>query len=191
MRRSASLIFVLTVLAIGCGGDIQPEQPQAPDIGDQTQSAVMEFPFTADEIRDEWVTGLILNVRRSHPEGTSFERWTVVNADERGADIEYVTTDGSGNAIGEPRIEHTTWVELRDHASFPATHSTREWVSRSTQIGDLEGWLYRVSDPETGTVQEFFFAAKVPGAPVQMRILDGEDTVYELEQLMRMRPVTE
>lgn len=191
MRRLATCVFGLTLLVIGCGGgDMSTEQTSPALPGDPAEPEILEHPFTADEIRDEWVTGLILNVRRSDPEGTIFERWTVVNADEQGADIEYVTTDGGGNAIGEPRVENTTWVELRDHASFPAALSTRERVSRSTQIGDLDGWLYRVSDPETGTVQEFFFAEKVPGAPVQMRILDGDNTVYELEQSMRMRPVT-
>jgi hypothetical protein len=78
--------------------------------------------------------------------------------------------------------------ELRDHASFPAAHSTREWVSRSTVLGDFEGWLYRVAEPGAAVVNEFFFVPTLPGAPVQMRILEGDATVFELEQTARLRP---
>ena len=35
---------------------------------------------------------------------------------------------------------------------------------------------------------EFFFVPAMPGAPVLMRILAGQNTVFELEQLERQRP---
>ena len=191
MRRFSICVITISLAVTGCGGEHQSEQAQATEVVDPQSPEILEPPFTADEIRDEWVTGLILMVRRSDPEEIVFERWTVVEADDQGADIEYVTTDDKGNPTGDPSVKRSTWVELRDHAAFPAAQASREWVERSTQIGELEGWLYRVSTPDTAAVQEFFFAEEVPGAPVQMRIVDGENTVYELEQFMRMRPVTE
>ena len=37
-------------------------------------------------------------------------------------------------------------------------------------------------------VQEFFFVPAMPGAPVLMRVLAGQTTVFKLEQLERLRP---
>ena len=148
-------------------------------------------PFTAEEIRDEWVPGFRIMMRHTFPEKTMIERWTVVAADDQGVEIENAAIDDGGSVLGEPTVVRSTWVELRDHASFPAKHSTREWVSRSTALGDFEGWLYRVADPEAATIQEFFFAPELPGAPVQMLILEGESTVFELEQTARLRPETQ
>ena len=145
-------------------------------------------PFTAEQIRDEWVPGLRLLMRRSYPEDTRIERWTVVAADDQGVEIEYATIAEDGSVEGELSTARTEWVELRDHASFPAAHSTREWVSRSTSLGDFDGWLYRVAEPGAALANEYFFVPELPGAPVLMRILEGETTVFELEQTARLRP---
>jgi hypothetical protein len=127
-------------------------------------------------------------MRRSSPDQQVTERWTVVAADDQGVDIEYANLDENGQVVGDPRVQRSTWVELRDHASFPAAHSTREWVARTTQLGDFEGWLYRVADPDTGTVTEFFFVPELPGAPVQMSTVRGDTTIFELEQVARLHP---
>ena len=116
---------------------------------------------------------------------------TVLAADDEGAEIEYATIADDGSVDGEPSVSRSSWIELRDHASFPASHSTREWVSRSTALGDFEGWLYRVAEPDAATVREFFFVPSLPGAPVKMRILEGESTITELEQTARLRPETD
>ena len=105
-----------------------------------------------------------------------------------GVEIEFVNLDADGQVSGDPDVRRSTWLELRDHASFPADTSSREWVSRSTALGSFEGWLYHVPDVKTGTVTEFFFVSEYPGAPVQMRILNGETTMFELEQTARLRP---
>jgi hypothetical protein len=127
-------------------------------------------------------------MRRTSPEETVVERWTVVAADETGAEIEYATIGDDGSVVGEPTVKRSTWVELRDHASFPAAVSSREWVALATQLGQFEGWLYRTADDGASTVQEFFFVPELPGGPVRMRILEGDTTVFELEQTARLRP---
>jgi hypothetical protein len=185
MRRSAPFFFA-------CGGGESPvELEQAPVDLDPEDSTILMRPFTAEEIRDEWVPGLRLLMRHSFPEETRIERWTVVAADDEGVEIEKATIADDGSVVGEPSVVRSTWVELRDHASFPAAHSTREWVSRSTMLGDFEGWLYRVANPDAAVVNEFFFVPSMPGAPVQVRALEGEETVFELEQTARLRPNTD
>jgi hypothetical protein len=191
MRRSAPFVLVSILLVFGCGASDSPvEVAHAPEDLDPEDPTILMRPFTAEEIRSEWVPGFRLLMRRSFPEQTRIERWTVVAADDEGAEIEYATIADDGSIEGEPSVSRSSWSELRDHASFPASHSTRERVSRSTALGDFEGWLYRVADPEAATVQEFFFVPTLPGAPVQMRIFEGEATVLELEQTARLRPDT-
>ena len=204
IRVKISVAVMFTLLALGCGGN-PPAENQSHDASgleappavpvaaalDPDDPTLLARPFTAEQIRDEWVPGLRLLMQRTTPEETRIERWTVITADEVGADIEYAIIADDGSVVGQPSLELSTWIELRDHASFPADHTTREWVARTTQLGELEGWLYRVTGDGDGTVQEFFFVPELPGAPVEMRILEGDTTVFELEQTARLRPETD
>ena len=191
MRRHASFVLALALLALSCGGGENPgEQAEAVVDLDPHDSTILMRPFSAREIRDEWVPGFRLLMRRSYPERTRIERWTVVSADDEGVEIEYATIADNGSVEGEPSVSRSGWTELSDHAAFPAAYSTREWVSRSTALGNFEGWLYRVAEPGAAVVNEFFFVPELPGAPVQMRSLEGDETVFELEQTARMRPDT-
>ena len=204
MKRS--MVFaalILMALGIACGGKEPlasetgtasgapppPAAPQTTDL-DSDDPTLLARPFTAERIRDEWVPGLRLLMRRTFPEEVRIERWTVVAADDEGVDIEYATIADDGSVVGEPTLARSSWIELRDHASFPAAYSTREWVSRATSLGEFEGWLYLVAEEGAATVQELFFVPELPGAPVQMRILEGDTMVFELEQTARLRPDT-
>ncbi len=189
MQIASKSILLVLCLAVGCGtGEVPKTQPAAPVDLDPADPTILARPFTAEEIRDEWIPGLRILMRRTTPEGTQLERWTVMAADNEGAEIEYALIADDASVDGEPQVNRSTWVELRDHASFSAARSSRDWVGRSTPLGDFEGWLYRVEEPEAATVQEYFFVPDLPGAPVQMRILEGETTVFELEQTARLRP---
>lgn len=188
-HRFHAVVMIAVVLTGACGGPSPAPDVTGPQVvNDGATSEILEQPFTAEQIRNEWVPGLRLLMRRTSPEETRIERWTVVAADDDGADIEYATIADDGSIVGEPSVARSTWVELRDHASFPAAFSTREWVARTTQLGDFEGWLYRVAEDGAATVQEYFFVPELPGAPVEMRILEGDATVFELEQTARLRP---
>jgi hypothetical protein len=127
-------------------------------------------------------------MRRRTPDEETLERWRVVSADQDGVEIEFTAVDCRGGEIGEPIIRRSAWTELRDHASYPAATATRTREGRVTKLGDLEGWLYTVEDPGQGTVSELFFADALPGAPVQMKVRQGDDVVIELEQIARQRP---
>jgi hypothetical protein len=189
MCRAKQMFLVLLVLFFGCGNTNQPDvTAQAATDLDPDDPSILMRPFTAEEIRDEWVPGFRVLMRRTFPEETRIERWTVVSADDDGVDIEYATVADDGSVEGEPSVSRSGWTELRDHAAFPAAHSTREWISRDTALGQFEGWLYRVAEPGADVVKEFFFVPELPGAPVQMHILEGDATVFALEQTARLRP---
>jgi len=196
----SAALAVGAAVVFGCGNtDPQDNETRgagepAPVVAAETDPddpTLIKRPFTAEQIRAEWVPGLRLLMRRSYPEETRIERWTVVAADDAGAKIEYATIAEDGSIEGEPTIAHSTWIELRDHAGFPAADSTREWVTRSTQLGEFEGWLYRVANDGSATTQEFFFVPEMPGAPVQLQVFEGDAMVFELEQTARLRPQTE
>ena len=187
MRRLASLIGLLCVIACGTGPEASVEptevvEPTAP------APEILERPFTAEQIRDEWVEGLEIKIRRWTPEAEIFEMWTVVAADAEGVDIESVVYGTDGVPREEPSVQRSGWVELRDHATFPAGAATRESTVRQTPLGELAGWLYTVPGPTAGSVNEFFFAESLPGAPVFVHVLQNGERVEIFEQVERKKP---
>jgi len=189
------LVFVVLIAGLTIGG-CRPSAPEkaggepeaAPAAGpvlDAHDPTILRRPFTAEEIRAEWAPGLTLTMRRTTPDAEVLARWTVVAADTEGVDIEYATVDAGGQVVGEPRVERSSWVELRDHATFSAAHATSEETVRDTALGMLNGWVYTVRDDEAGTVTELFFARSLPGAPVEMRMTRDGAVVMELSQIAR------
>jgi hypothetical protein len=170
---------------LGCSSTADREPSPEPVATDTAANAYLPRPFTADQIRDAWSEGLTLRIRQTTPDDAQLQQWTVVATDEDGAEIEYAIVDASGNVLPEPRVERSSWLELRDHATFATETATRERVSRETSLGLHEGWLYVNEDPETGTVTEFFFADAFPGAPVWARTARDGELVVEMEQLDR------
>ena len=194
MTAAISIAFLLP-LTLGCSSEAPDPQPEptgeATELSrelDPDNPTLLARPFTAEQIRDEWIEGFHLIIRQSSPNGEAVERWTVVAADPDGLEIESAALDRGLQVVGEPTVVHSGWVELRNHASFPADRARREWTSRTTALGALEGWLYTVADEEAGTVSELFFAASLPGAPVQVTVRRGDETLADFEQLERFRP---
>lgn len=192
MKYPAPGIVLLTVICLAACGT-SPEGPaeqvaEEPPIKPDPVITLLERPFTAEQIRDEWVEGFRLKIRRWTPQAEAFEEWTVVGADADGVDIESVVLDAAGGATTEPTLQRSTWVQLRDHASFPADRGTRESVSRDTPLGELAGWLYVVGDPSGEELTEFFFAETLPGAPVTVHVIKGGELAEIFEQVERSRP---
>ena len=192
------------ILLVGLGWSVLCAACAAPDPGHHAESgeparttdasldpddpSILRRPFTAEQIREAWAPGLVIDVHRYGPEGDAHERWTVVSADAEGADIEYAALDGSGEPTGKADVQRALWVELRDHATFPAASSTVEDTTLDTSLGTLEGWLYTTRDEEAGTVTELFFARDLPGAPVEVTMKRGEEVVMEMAQISRTPP---
>lgn len=188
-------ILMLAVAAVGCGGqqdrstvtEVAAPEPVETTAGPPapTDEGMLPTPFTADQIRDEWKPGFELTMRRWTAEGESLERWRVVAADQDGVDIEFAAVSCDGEVIEQPVTRHSTWTELRDHASYSASVASRSRDGRITKLGDLEGWLYTVDNTEENTVSDLFFADSLPGAPVQMTVRRGDEKVMVLEQIAR------
>jgi len=177
---------------VGCGPAPEPEETigqEQPliDVG-PAEVESLPHPFSADEIREEWIVGFQLKLRRVMQGTESVERWTVVSADPDGVEIESAALDGDGHVLGQASLARSTWVELRDHATFPAARAERADATRDTALGTLDGWVYTVQEDDDGTVSEFFFAKDLPGAPVEMRTTRGDELIMELVQLERHRP---
>ena len=190
MKTTALVIAAaIAVLGLGCVGTEAPEPEAEPATARGPGETVsLETPFTADEIREEWAEGLEITVRRWTASAEAFEQWTVVAADDAGVDIAAQSVDAEGAPLGAPAARHSTWVELRDHAAFPAHLAVRERTLRETALGRFEGWLYTIDDPSTDGVTEYFFAESLPGAPLQVRVLRDGEVVEIFEQVERSRP---
>jgi hypothetical protein len=190
MRDRAIAWTVATlVLLCGCASPTAPAGPAAPPPPTEAAApAILPRPFTAEQIREEWIPGLTLTLRRVGPAGAVLERWRVVAADEAGAEIEFAALDQAGAVTGLPKTKRSTWVELRDHATFDADRSSRTAATRDTPLGRLDGWLYRSTDEVEGTRSEVFFAHALPGAPIEMRVTRGDELLLELTQVARERP---
>ena len=103
MRRAAPVVLIVLLFLPGCGnGNGRVDQAEAIVEFDPHDSSILVRPFSDDEIRDEWVPGFRLLMRRSYPERTRIERWTVVSADHEGVEIEYATIADDGSVEGEP-----------------------------------------------------------------------------------------
>lgn len=187
--RCVVFLVILWVAACGTGPEeaalnVVEERPIRPEPVD----ILLDHPFSAEQIRDEWVEGFRLKIRHWTPEAEVFEEWTVVNADDQGVDIETIVFDREGVVVSESSTQRSTWVRLRDHASFPSDRATREVATRDTSLGELDGWLYIVGDPTGKSVTEFFFAESLPGAPVTMQTTSDGEVVEIFEQIERTRP---
>jgi hypothetical protein len=196
MRVNTPLAIPLMILVVaGCGAAPVVESVDEPTpagekvpVSTEPVATLLDHPFSAEQIRDEWVEGFRLKVRRWTAGAEAFEEWTVVRADGETVDIEAVVRDADGTEVAEPSIRTSTWVQLRDHASFPADRATREPATRETPLGELEGWLYTVGEPSGEVVTEFFFAEDHPGAPVTVHVVKNGELVEVFEQIERHEP---
>ena len=111
MMRSVftAAIVVLVGILVACGGAgeqsvAETAPPPASEATADLHPSILPRPFTAEQIRDEWIVGLTMTLRRTTPEGSSVERWTVVTAD---ADVT--------SAVAERNVTgHTAfWVRER------------------------------------------------------------------------------
>jgi hypothetical protein len=179
-------IGLVSTLACAPGAESGPgKDADGASSAEAPAPVILDHPFSAEQIRGEWADGLVIEIRRWTPTAEAFERWTVVRADADGVDIESVVIDRNGQPLGEPSTQTSTWVQLRDHASFPADRATREKASRETPLGTLDGWLYTVGDPAGGVVSEFFFAESLPGAPVFVHVRRDGEIIEIFEQIER------
>ena len=73
MRRLAWMLGLCCVIACGTGPD-DPVEPTGAVEPAVPAPEILERPFTAEQIRDEWVEGLQIKIRRWTPEAEIFEQ---------------------------------------------------------------------------------------------------------------------
>lgn len=194
MNRLLLTVLIASLLHLAACEGPPPAPPESPPPPAAATADYLPTPYTAEQIREEWIPGFTLEMERATPEQETRERWTVIEADETEVTIAFEQLDEQRQPRGDPRVETASWVELRDHARFPAASGARrEKVTRTTALGSFEGWLYTVPDGEHATVSEFFFGSETPGAPLLLVIhATGDDGApsMRLEQVARTRPGT-
>jgi len=190
MKQIVAAMLFAVVPMCGCGAAQDPAVEASRPTAPTEAPEFLPRPFTAEQIREEMVVGFRLRTSWKTSKGTKYSLWTVVEADAEGVEIEYADLDESGAVLGKPSVERSTWVELRDHASFPVAGASREETTRATPLGGLDGWVYFVADEVEGTTTEFFFAKQFPGAPAHMTTTRGDEPILEMAQLERFRPQT-
>jgi hypothetical protein len=119
-------------------------------------------PFTAAEIRAGCPVGRVSIVRT--PDGLGSIRFA--SGDEEGAWIEDTMLDERGEAAGPVERERSTWLELQEHAAFPAESTTIDRVELAGPLGTLPCLRYTVQRGEAVLV--FWFAVDLPGMPIRV-----------------------
>lgn len=133
-------------------------------------------PFTADEIRAATPRGRTLTVHHETggPDATvTSTRITYAQVSADGA-VQTRTTEPGEGADAPPRLE-VTWLQLQQHASFPAATTQRERVSLDHVLGRLHCWRYTATDGDA--VDTFWFDVARPGMPVLVQSHRGGELV--------------
>lgn len=123
-------------------------------------------PFSAAEIHEGCPPGRQLRLRVKPEEGPPHERTIAfVDSDDDGAVQEVRRFDLSGRQLDEPERRRSSWVELQQHASFPADLTSIHATALDLAFGRFECMLYVVK-AEDGE-DRFWFARDLPGMPVR------------------------
>ena len=134
-------------------------------------------PFSAEQIRDAFVPGRIVRsevVTGDDPPTVHVRRG--VRADDDVGVYAVWMERPDGEPLGEPEEHASTWLELQGHASMPIDATTVEAVTIEVPMGRFDGLLYTRVDGET--VDRFWFATALPGAPIRMEERVGGRLVY-------------
>ncbi|UOQ87649.1 hypothetical protein MUN74_10015 [Agromyces endophyticus] len=145
---------------------------EAPDDPHLLGPGLLPTPFTADEIRAASGTGKTIRLVVDLPDGTSFERVNrFTDLDDEGATLSQWRLGVDGGVDGPVTSERVTWLELQEHAAFPAEHTTRETEVLDLAFGRVECLRYEVRhEPEHPGVARFWFALEHPGMPVRYEV---------------------
>ncbi len=131
-------------------------------------------PFSATDIRAGCPRGRTIQVQSEESGGEpTFRRIRFVEVDTDGAVQEFQSTDATGLPIGEPTRHRSSWLDLQQHASQPASATVIDEVELTLPFGTEACWRYTVSGRDECVT--FWFAKGRAGMPVQVeRQVGGE-----------------
>lgn len=140
-------------------------------------------PYTAEEIRAASPVGRRLEFRvETSGKPTLVRVMSFVRSDEAGADVESLSLDETGHAMGDKETSRATWEELRAHASFPRAATTIGDETVTVPAGTFDCRVYKVTRGDR--VMTFWFAKSLPGPPVRMTVA-AAGSVVETRVLVR------
>ena len=144
-------------------------------------------PFSADEIRDGFVPGTVVRsrVERAGAEPVVHVRVSIA-ADPDGGIYEFWTESLDGRRLEEPVQQRSIWRELQAHASMPVDATTIDRVTIDVPMGTFDGLRYTRVEGET--VDTFWFATSMPGAPIRMEERVAGELVFSSTAIAEQRP---
>ena len=134
-------------------------------------------PFSAADIRAGCPLGRTIRLRSDAPgREPTFRRIRFVEVDADGAMQELQSTDAGGLPTGEPTRHRSSWLELQQHASLPASATLIEEDDLTLPFGTEACWRYTVGGGDGGEERStLWFAMGRAGMPVQVeRQVSGE-----------------
>ncbi|MBP6634029.1 MAG: hypothetical protein KA297_31745 [Kofleriaceae bacterium] len=160
---------IVALMLLGCGGAPTPAAPPAARPESQTSAPATGFApqlFTVEQLRAGHAEGRIIELRMEvDGQAPMLERWEFTKVDDMSATIHAITTDPEGKIVAD-QTGTSTWVELHQHGQFPAATTTFEDdVTVTVPAGTFTTRLYTVK--ADGETRRFWFAAELPGPPVQ------------------------
>lgn len=169
------MIRIALVLAlIGCGGTTKP-QPAA------------EFApqlFTVEQLRAGNAKGRTIELQIEVDGKSTIEHWEFTEVTETAATIHSITRDPAGTVLAD-ETGTQPWTELHKHGQFPAaTTRIDNDVEVTVPAGTFKTRLYTVT--ADGSVRKFWFAAELPGPPVQFTT-EKDGKVVMRAQMLRAK----
>jgi len=171
--------MALSLFLAGCASDTVPTAATEPSaaLAEAAPVALAPRPFTAEQIAEHMPVG---KWRRylMEPQGEpGFEELsTVLLCQGAGMTMESRAFELDGTARGEPQRLTANWVDLRDHASWPAEATVIHETQLALPSGTFDCWRYTVTAEVEGVsvVSRFYFSKAHPGAPVRYEeVRDG------------------
>lgn len=193
MRR---LMFVVTLIA-ACGGRVAPESTNGASAAGPPETAapagtgaaeprLAPRPFTAEQIRKAMPAGTEIRYRieeQGRPPVLVHSRVTAADAASMTMESRVLAEDGSLLAEEPPRT--TKWVDLLEHANFPADRTVQSRGTVEVPAGKFETLDYVVTETAKGTVSTFRFAPSLPGPPVSLEVKKDGTVVQRMVLLSR------
>jgi len=138
------------------GRDEGSDTPSSGDGSEKPKGPVYPAPFTAEQIRDATKNGRTYRYKVEMP-----------NKPTREYSITFRKVDDGGAEIfsGSDSSKRMGWLTLQQQSEFPKDKVTTREEKLKTPAGKFECVVYEV-EGEDGEVWTYYFAKKLPGAPV-------------------------
>jgi len=122
-------------------------------------------PYTARQIRAAYPVGTVLTYSHWSPKGVKRTRSQVVSSLAERVEFEDCNLDESGQPGDPPTRWSASWVDLRNHATFPRNATNIHDERIKVGAGTFDCWHYIVQTDQGE--RHFYFAKEKAGAPVR------------------------